>query len=223
MKKNVKIPLLMLLMVLFSCSETGIDEEILSVEGQENLIESKESEVTKNSAINFTTPDYRAICFSGNSIVTGSGSVDFRVLMAEYNDVENLANAPRVRLLVRKKPGLTISFNQNLTSLDGNPVSNSDWEMVSDNLNWYRFRYIGNGGVFPGNSFSFIGINATLDCSLASSDVELKVRVKGNSGGQVNTANDVDIDYLICSEVSETDFTTKVNVSQSQFTQNSSK
>lgn len=192
MKKNVFYGFLLLLSVVFvSCSN---DAEF---DDQSNALETQLVTSNRVSAV----PDYKPTVFSGNSVVMGIENVDFRVFVAEYNTVDNDLTDSKVVLLVKKKPGLSVTFNPNLTTLNGQAVSNNNWTEISETANNYRFKYTGNNGVFPGGTGHFLGLNAMLDCQ-GVGDVKLIVKIKGGvSGGQTNISNDKDIDYLICQSI----------------------
>ena len=189
MKKNVFYGFLLLLSVVFvvSCSNDAEFDDQSNTSETELMTSNRVSDV----------PDYKPTVFSGNSIVLGSENVDFRVFVAEYNTVDNDLTNSKVVLLVKKKPGLSVTFNSNLTTLNGQAVSNNNWTEINENANNYRFKYTGNNGVFPGGTGHFLGFNAVLDCQEVG-DVKLIVKMKSASGGQTNTVNDKDIDILIC-------------------------
>ncbi|WP_107040325.1 Ig-like domain-containing protein [Brumimicrobium mesophilum] len=144
-----------------------------------------------------TIPDFKPTIFTSNlNIIGGTGVIDFRVLIGEYLNV-NSNGVSNVELIILKNPLLNISFNNMLTTFQGMPVNNSDWVFDDTNPALYKFTYVGNNTIFQKNSGEFIGINATYNpASNSEGFFPLKVTIKYLSGGETNTINNDDIDYI---------------------------
>ena len=141
--------------------------------------------------------DFGPVIFTGNTTVIGaSGVIDFRVLVGEFGGGNSNGIDP-VELRIVKNAKLSISFNPTLTSLDGQPVSNSQWEYDGTHPSLHKFVYIGNGGIFNANTAQIIGINAVYFSPENSSGLfPLKATVKFFSGGETNNTNNNDIDFI---------------------------
>jgi hypothetical protein len=142
-------------------------------------------------------PDYKPTIYSENlNIIGSSGVVDFRVLIGEYLSA-NSDGITSVELIIVKNAALNISFDSSLTTFNGFPVNNSAWVYDGSNPAVHKFTYVGNGGIFRGNTGEFIGINAVYSPSAGTSGfAPLKVTIKYLSGGETNTINNNDIDYI---------------------------
>jgi hypothetical protein len=142
-------------------------------------------------------PDYSPTIFTGNTTIIGaSGVVDFRVLVGEFaNGNSNGVSAVELRII--KNAELTISFDNTLTSLNGQPVSNNQWQYDGSHPSLHKFIYIGNGGIFNAGTAQFIGINAIYTPPVGTNGAfPLKTTIKYFSGGEKNTNNNDDIDYI---------------------------
>jgi len=142
-------------------------------------------------------PDFKPTIFTGNTTIIGAiGVVDFRVLVGEFAN-GNSNGVTNVELRIIKNAELTISFDNALTSLNGQPVSNNQWQYDGSHPSLHRFTYIGNGGIFNANTPQFLGINATYNPPANTKGAfPLKTTVKYFSGGEKNNANNDDIDYI---------------------------
>ncbi len=142
-------------------------------------------------------PDFSPTIFTGNTTIIGdSGSVDFRVFVAEYVDQNSNGITP-VELRIIKNDDFIITYDPALSSLNGVPVSNSDWLYDGSNPSLHRFTYVGNGGIFKASTASNIGINAVYNPpSNTNGTFPLKVTIKYFSGGEVNNDNNDDLDYI---------------------------
>ncbi len=203
MNKNLihGISIIFLALLTFSCSS------------DDNMISENNS---KKGKPNGTIPDYGPTVFVSNSTVIGSEVVDFNVLIAEYNNVNNDPNGQDIVLLIKKEPGLVVSFDQNLTSSNGQTVANNNWNQIYESSSYYYYSYVGNNGVFPAGSAHFIGFNAVLTC-LGKGDTIVEAVLKSYSGGQINTLNDSDIDIITCNAAALPDFTPELIVSENIF------
>ncbi|GER61052.1 hypothetical protein ULMA_31600 [Patiriisocius marinus] len=142
-------------------------------------------------------PDFGPTIFTGNTTIIGdSGIIDFRVFVAEYNNRFSNGTDP-VELRIIKNSDLVITYNPTLTSINGSPVSNADWTFDDSHPSLYKFTYVGNGGVFLGNTASNIGINAVYSPPVnTNGSFPVKVTIKYFSGGEVNNSNNDDFDYI---------------------------
>jgi len=142
-------------------------------------------------------PDFSPTVFAGNTTIIGtSGVVDFRVFVGEYNN-QNSNGVDSVELRIIKNPGLVITYDDTLTTLNGTPVDNTSWVYDGSNPSLHKFTYIGNGGLFQASSASNIGINAIYNPPINTNGAfPLKVTIRYFSGGEVNNTNNDDIDYI---------------------------
>ncbi|MCF6173141.1 MAG: hypothetical protein L3J44_05080, partial [Campylobacteraceae bacterium] len=77
------------------------------------------------------------------------------------------------------------------------PVKNNQWQYDGNHSALHRFIYIGNNGVFQSNTAQTIGIHATYNpMNNTTGTFPIKVTVKNLSGGEQNTLNNNDIDYI---------------------------
>ncbi len=145
----------------------------------------------------FSIPDFGPTIFTGNTNIIGTtGVIDFRVLIGEF--AQGNSNAiTNVELRIVKNAELIINFDNTLTSLNGQPVQNNQWQYDGSHPSLHKFIYIGNGGIFVGNSGQFIGINAIYNPpNNTVGTFPLKTTVKYFSGGETNNNNNNDIDYI---------------------------
>ncbi|CAM1368136.1 hypothetical protein TXIAM_370210 [Tenacibaculum xiamenense] len=144
----------------------------------------------------FLPPDYSPTLFTRQTVVNGSsGDIDFVVAVAESN-FQNSNGINPVELRISGSANFNFTFESGLTTLNGMTVDNSDWSYVFEG-GLHKFRFIGNGGEFLGNTLSKIGVKAVF-ISPANSRGQrpLKVTIKSDSGGQTNTNNDNDEDII---------------------------
>ncbi|WP_299106782.1 Ig-like domain-containing protein [uncultured Tenacibaculum sp.] len=144
----------------------------------------------------FTPPDYTVSIISGETNVVGKeGEIDFVVFVGEGNGFDS-NGISEVEIRISDSSNFEFTFDDTLTTLNGNTVFNTDWTYKLEG-GLHKFVYSGNGGIFKGNTFSRIGIKATF-ISPASSSGErpLKVTIKSTSGGQVFIGNDNDSDKI---------------------------
>ncbi|WP_172966910.1 hypothetical protein, partial [Patiriisocius marinistellae] len=142
-------------------------------------------------------PDFGPTIFTGNTtIIGGTGVIDFRVFVAEYNGRFSNGTDP-VELRIIKNSDLVVSFDNTLTTLNGSSVNNQDWIFDDSHPSLYKFTYVGNGGVFEGATASNIGINAVYNPPMSTNgSFPVKVTVKYFSGGEINNSNNDDFDYI---------------------------
>ncbi|SEC01422.1 protein of unknown function [Tenacibaculum sp. MAR_2009_124] len=144
----------------------------------------------------FLPPDYSPTLFTRKTVVNGnSEDIDFVVAVAESNFQDaNGINPVEVR--ISDSSNFNFTFESGLTTLNGMAVDNSDWSYILEG-GLHKFRFIGNGGIFPGNTLSKIGIKAVfISPGNSRGQRPLKVTVKSDSGGQTNTNNDNDEDII---------------------------
>ena len=145
---------------------------------------------------NFSPPDYTPTIYTQTTVVNGSSAnIDFVVAFAESNgNLPNMVDAIEFRIV--NSNTYTLDFDTDLLELNGYTLNNSDWVYTLDG-GLHKFKYRGNGGVFPRNSLSYVGIKAVFNSpNNSQGEVPLKVTVKGSSGGQTNTVNDNDQDVI---------------------------
>jgi len=160
-------------------------------------IDNTKCDVATVTFVVLTNPDFAPTILTGNTTIIGAtGVVDFRVLIGEFgNGASNGISSVELRIV--KNSDLTISFDNTLTMLNGQPVSNNQWQYDGSHPSLHKFIYIGNGGIFNANTAQFIGINAVYNPLInTSGSFPLKTTVKSFSGGETNNANNNDIDYI---------------------------
>ncbi len=143
-----------------------------------------------------TPPDFSPVLFTAKTIVNGSkGRIDFVIAVAESN-LQDADGINPVEVRISGSNNFDFTFENSLTTLNGMTVNNADWSYVLEG-GLHKFTFVGNGGVFPGNTLSKIGVKA-LFISPANSRGQrpLKVTIKSDSGGQTNTNNDNDEDII---------------------------
>ncbi|WP_299060350.1 Ig-like domain-containing protein [uncultured Polaribacter sp.] len=142
-------------------------------------------------------PDFSPTLFSGNTTVIGaSGNIDFRVLVGEYDNADE-SGSNDVELRILKNDELQISFDNTLTTFNGELVQNSEWVYDGSHPALHKFTYIGNGGIFMANTAKFLGINATYNpAPNTAGTFPLKVTIKYFSGDEINISNNDDIEYI---------------------------
>ncbi|WP_397446188.1 CshA/CshB family fibrillar adhesin-related protein [Polaribacter sp. R77954] len=170
----------------------GVDTFEYTLCDANNVCDTAEVSVTVNRL-----PDYRPTIFTGNTTIIGAtGVIDFRVLIGEYANADS-DGITGVELRIAKNDELVISYDQNLTTLNGGAVNNADWVYDGSHPFLHRFTYIGNGGIFQAATGEFIGINAMLNPPASTTaSFPLKVTIKFLSGGEIRIDNNNDLDYI---------------------------
>ncbi|SEC55804.1 Thrombospondin type 3 repeat-containing protein [Tenacibaculum sp. MAR_2009_124] len=143
----------------------------------------------------FIAPDYYPTLFTEKTVVNGdSAKIDFVVFIGEANS-QNANGINPVEVRIADSNRFSFQFDKDLTLLNGTKVDNSDWSYKKES-GLHKFIYVKSGD-FQGNTVSKIGVNAIFKSPASSSgNVPLKVTVKADSGGQVNTRNDNDQDII---------------------------
>jgi hypothetical protein len=104
-----------------------------------------------------SVPDYKPTIFAKGTVVNGSeGNVSLVVRIAEYLNGTN-SQADLV-FAIDKNTNVQVTFDVNETTRDTRTINNSDWEF-SETPVFYKFTYKSNSRIFPGASFSNIGIS----------------------------------------------------------------
>ncbi|CAM1366996.1 hypothetical protein TSEDIMI_40010 [Tenacibaculum sediminilitoris] len=150
-----------------------------------------------NSSIcNPVFPDFYPTLFTGKTLVIGrSASIDFYIIVGEAKGSDSDESIP-VEVRIPDSDRLKMEFVPSLVTINGVDIDNSLWSYKKE-LGLHKFTYIGNGGVFTGNTFSKIGIKAVFNSpENAKGKLPLKVTVKYDSGGQINIKNDNDEDII---------------------------
>ncbi|WP_440879386.1 DUF4347 domain-containing protein [Tenacibaculum sp. C7A-26P2] len=150
-----------------------------------------------SSSICFCPPDYSPTLYTKKTIVVGSRSeIDFVVIVAESN-LQDANGINPVELRIANSTSFNFIFQNDLTTLNGVEVDNSNWNYIGIENELHKFQFIGNNGVFPGNTISKIGIKAEFISPINSRGQKpLKVTIKSDSGGQTNRTNDNDQDII---------------------------
>jgi hypothetical protein len=151
---------------------------------------------TVNVTIN-ALPDFGPTIFTSNTNIIGTtGVVDFRVLVGEFGNGSS-NGVSNVELRIIKNAELLISFDDTLTTLNGQPVQNSEWQYDATHPSLHKFIYIGNGGIFNASTAKFLGINAVYNPPTnTNGSFPLKTTIKFFSGGETNNSNNDDIDII---------------------------
>ncbi len=140
--------------------------------------------------------DFAPVLFTGKTIVNGSkGRIDFVIAVSESNSQDSDGITP-VEVRIPDSTSFNFTFESGLTTLNGTSVNNADWNYVLEG-GLHKFIFVGNGGVFPGNTLSRIGVKAIFNSPQNSKGQRpLKVTIKSDSGGQTNIRNDNDEDII---------------------------
>ena len=144
----------------------------------------------------FMAPDYTiSVMTRETNIVGAGGDIDFVIFIGEGNGFDS-NGLNKVEFRISDSQNFQFTYEDSLTELIDQTVSNVDWEYVFEG-SLHKFTYIGNGEIFAGNTFSKIGVKAKF-VSPANSRGErpLKATIRGNSGGQDNRSNDNDSDTI---------------------------
>ncbi|USH03639.1 hypothetical protein K6Q96_06495 [Grimontia kaedaensis] len=143
----------------------------------------------------FNPPSYVTSIMTGSTNFVGEDVSDmsFLVFVGEINDIDSNGVHP-VKFTLPSGDYFGVEYDSTLTSLNGRSVSNADWEYSSVG-GLHTFTYIGNGGIFPGNTYSFVGINATF-VRPQREEVTLQVDLDPSAGGQVSSPRPSDSDVL---------------------------
>ncbi len=137
-------------------------------------------------------PDYVPKLFIEQVIVTQvEKNIDFVVGIYEVNGQDAYIGNP-IEFRIPDSSMYKLTFNEGTINLNGHSVDNIEW-VYKKEMGLHKFIYIGNEGIFKGGEVSKVGVSATIiPPTNSSGKIPLKVTVKGNSGGQVNRANDND-------------------------------
>ena len=123
-------------------------------------------------------------------------AIDFVVFIGESKNHNANKNIP-ISITIAKTQSTDITFDPLLSTLNERDVFNEDWTYDGSNEFFHLFTYIGNRGVFPGNSTSYIGIKANFNTtSFSQGSFPLKTTIRLGSGGETEVGNNVDIDYI---------------------------
>ena len=142
-------------------------------------------------------PDYiPTLLIDDTTIIGASGTLDFRVVVADYASNKQQKNKP-VRLVIAKSSDFTVSFDSTISTLNCESVNNANWAYTPNAFS-HIFTYTGTNGVFQQSGFSTVGISAVFSATPSSEGVSaIKISVQYNSGGETNNANNDDFDYII--------------------------
>ncbi|PCH76054.1 MAG: hypothetical protein COB98_07345 [Flavobacteriaceae bacterium] len=140
-------------------------------------------------------PDYKPVIYSGNSQIDKDGNVDFVVLIGELlgNDSNGTVS---VSFRIIKNPNVTYLFDPTLITLDGRDVNNADWILDNSHSFFMSFTYTGNGGIFKGDTASYVGVTANLVSPNVVGVFPVSVTVKFGSGGEIRTDNNGDKELI---------------------------
>ncbi len=146
--------------------------------------------------MNFMAPDYTITVETRESNVVGpEGDIDFVVFVGEGNGFNSNGINP-VEFRIPNSENFEFTFDTTMTTLNGSQVFNSDWTYTFES-GLHKFVYVGNGGIFAGNSFSRVGVTAKfISPENSRGERPLKATIKGNSGGQTFRGNDNDTDKI---------------------------
>ena len=144
----------------------------------------------------FMAPDYTiSVITNQTNIVGAGGDIDFVIFIGEGNGFDS-NGLNKVEFRISDSQNFQFTYEDSLTKLNDQTVSNADWEHVLEG-SLHKFTYIGNGEIFAGNTFSKIGVKAKfVSPDNSRGERPLKATIRGNSGGQVNRNNDNDSDTI---------------------------
>lgn len=146
--------------------------------------------------LTFNPPSYVTSIMTGSTNFVGQDVDDmsFVVFVGEINGIDSNGVHP-VKFTLPSGDYFGVEYAPTLTSLNGRNVSNADWaySLVGG---LHTFTYIGNGGIFPGDTYSFVGVNATFVRPLRE-EVTLQVDLDPSAGGQVSSPRASDSDVIL--------------------------
>ncbi|PCH76050.1 MAG: hypothetical protein COB98_07320, partial [Flavobacteriaceae bacterium] len=140
-------------------------------------------------------PDYKPVIYSGNTQIDKNGNVDFVVLIGELLGNNSDGITP-VEFRIVKNPNVVYSFDTSVTSQGGIAVNNNDWEVDASHSFYLKFTYIGNGGIFMGDTASSIGLAAQLSSPNTEGLFPITTTIKFGCGGEVRVDNNVDRELM---------------------------
>ena len=145
----------------------------------------------------FIVPDFSPTIYSSNLHTMGTSAVvDMTLLIGEYNNIDS--KIPQAIIVkVNKDPRYVLSFNTGLTAMNGQTVNNADWLYDGTDPAQHIFTYQGNANLFLRDTKSLIGLSATLDPDAGTRGTyAVDVEIIDFSGGEVETTNNADVEYL---------------------------
>ncbi|MBL4746203.1 MAG: hypothetical protein JKY08_07520 [Flavobacteriaceae bacterium] len=140
-------------------------------------------------------PDFKPVVYSGNTQIDENGNIDFVVLIGELRGNNSRGITP-LEFNISKDPNVLYAFDATITSQGGGVVNNSDWVLDDSNVSYLRFKYIGNSGVFIGDTASYIGLSAHLIAPDEVGVFPVTVIIMLGAGGEVRMDNNIDVEYI---------------------------
>lgn len=141
-------------------------------------------------------PDYTPTIQIAPSAITGTTGV--RVIV-NITELLNFDACSDVYVLVPKLlPRYMFNYDSIATVIGGITVDNADWQFYgSVNPNFYIWKYVGTGGIYPGGGNSTFGYIGSYDPNNTDGQSTFSVQVFQGSGGETNQTNNTDSDLLI--------------------------
>ncbi|MCD2425117.1 Ig-like domain-containing protein [Niabella pedocola] len=131
--------------------------------------------------------------------VVGAKAVGLRV--TTYTTNGNATTTSPVYILIAKSPNFTLeAYNPSLSTINGQPVQNADWEYVgvdANNVN-YVFKLGGTNQkqTIAGASASIFGITVSFNAGSTSGSDNILARIFGGSGGESIESNNTDTETI---------------------------
>lgn len=147
------------------------------------------------SLINHCTlrPDFQPTIMLATSVVIGdAANVDTVITIGELQNTDSFPYR-KVRFRLSKSEIIHVNFQKDLESMHGKAIRNQDWKLTENDPFYFIFEYIGNQGVFLGNTSSSIGLQAVIKpITGTKGKINIKVSMQQYAGGQSNQKNDND-------------------------------
>ncbi len=141
-------------------------------------------------------PDYTPTIQIAPSAITGTSNV--RVII-NITELLNFDACSDVFVIVPKLvPRYIFNYVDTASVIGGIPVKNVDWQFFGNaNPNFYIWKYVGTGGVYPAGAASTFGYIGAYDPNNTDGQSTFSVQVFQGSGGETNQTNNTDSDLLI--------------------------
>ncbi len=141
------------------------------------------------SATVATAPDLTLALFARPSTVYGSSTMDVVVTLSELN---NVATSGLITVRVSKDASANLTFNHDLTTLEGRTIQNSSWLFTQDE-NYYILTT--TQSIAAGGDLSF-GLSGTLTPANKAGVTNCGATLMQGSGGEIRMTNNSDADKI---------------------------
>ncbi|MBL7773540.1 MAG: hypothetical protein JNM95_11810 [Chitinophagaceae bacterium] len=148
--------------------------------------------------VGIRVPDYAPTIAITPSIVYGVKPV--RVVVTINELLGKDACSPLYVFIPRLEPRYTFTWDPNATQLGSGAagaVQNAQWQYFTVNPNFYIWKYIPNGSIFPASGQSKFGYVGIYDPNNTDGETTFSVQIFQGSGGETNLINNTDSELLI--------------------------